>query len=137
MEEGRVFEPNRFARYGVIYDRLEYLPRSQTILAFPLKTYARIATILFHVSFTGCLKCSLPGEPQSVAIVAHIHDVLFQKSLADRRIQALVNSPSVGDRCCASLVRRSHTEEPQLHGPTASIRLFVMKVNRLVGRIVS
>src|SRR5688500_19374916 len=85
------------------------------------------AAILLHLDFVFCLEDGLPGQVQTAAIVAHIHDTLRNELVPDRRVDSAGYLHHIRYHGLSSLRRRLDTVEEQSHWPIALVCALVME----------
>src|SRR6266403_832110 len=136
MEECHVFEPNHLARLGMGHNVIEYLSRPQTVATFPLIGDRGFAAIIFNRQPIGCLKGSLPGKTDTITVIAHVLYFLLNESVFEFLVKITQDFATIRDRCLSTTLGRSSTEEPEFHRPTACVRLFVVKVDILIGWVI-
>src|SRR6185369_3693395 len=108
------------------------LASSQVSCVLPLKLDRSAAAVIFHGARIRCLKNCLPRKVSSLAIVAHVHDLLLDEALFDLRVQQLEDLPAIGDRRLSTNGRRLRTVKPDLHGPISRVRAFVVQRDALI-----
>src|SRR5947207_6975370 len=91
-----MIEPSLFACPRMPDDGGANLARSQAVLLLPLDLNGAGATIGFHRLLVGRLKDRLPGQPEAVAKVTHIHPLLIDEALPDARRQTPEDPPAIG-----------------------------------------
>src|SRR6185369_1866027 len=136
MKQVCLVEPDCFAGYRMRRYCWSNLARSQVSCVLPLKLDSGAAAIIFDRARIGCLKNRLPRKVGAFAIVAHVHDLLLDKTLFDLRVEQLEDSPAVSDRRLATDGGSLGTVKPDFHGPIRRVRAFVMQRDALIGWIL-
>src|SRR6266700_3744812 len=104
--------------------------------ALPFKLNTSTATISFYLGFVCGLKHGLPRQIYPFDIVANVSHLFLHEALTNFGIDALKYPSTIGQGSLSSLLRRSPTEEPDLHGPGRRVSIFVMQRDRPVSRIL-
>src|SRR6185503_1137844 len=118
-------------------DWREYGACAKAITFFPFGDDVVAATVLLNDRLVSSAKNSLPCQAKAVAEVAHVHPLLFDKAVSHRRLKALKDLATVGNRGFTSVCRRCVAEEKYLHRISLLIRILVMQENVVAGRIIS
>src|SRR6185295_10605708 len=73
---------------------------------------------------------------ESRSVVAHQHPLFLDEAISDSRTQPRADLSRVGERSVTALSRRCKTAEEQLQRKRSRVRMFVVREDALVFRIV-
>src|SRR5579885_3705 len=131
MPESHMVEPDSIASLWMRSNRWTHLTSAQTIILFPLESDRIFVAVILHHSLICCVKGFLPGQTKAVVIVADQHPPALFELVLGCRAQAFVDVANIGNRCFASLGRRTKSKKPDFERKSCGCRELVMLRNRL------
>ena len=96
-----------------------------------------VKTTLFYGGPVCRFEELLPTDINTVRKIADIHQLLGSESCGNFRVEKIVDSSTIHNRCFAALVSGFDTVEPLFHGPVREVRALIMKENGFVRRVRS
>src|SRR5690242_13767431 len=101
----RLIEPDHLAGLGMLARRRTNAARPQPVAVFPFAGHSRSAARSLDLGFTRRPKNILPVQPQTVAVVAYVHELLFHELFAEGGIEHFKHFAAIGHRRLAALRR--------------------------------
>src|SRR6267142_554396 len=98
VEEMSLIKPNLFARLWMRRYSLADLARAQLVFALPFVFDTCLTAVSLDLRTICRLKNVPPRKIQRVAIVSHVHHVLFNEPISDSGIDRVENIAAVGNR---------------------------------------
>src|SRR5215212_3080815 len=111
------------------------LSRPQTISALPFKLQAHSSTIGFDFRPVAGAKELFPRDIKPLYVVSNIHQPFACKLLSNRRVQRLINLPTIDNWSFAARERSFDAMKPDFERPAVHLRTFVVRKDGLIGRI--